>query len=121
MFQVTRNGENRIDVDIAGKFDSEEMLIAVNQLIEHSAGIQHGRILYRIGEFEFPTLGAIAVELSRLPQLFRFIRQFDRIAVVAGQEWLRKASELEGALIPGLKVKAFDPTEKAEAETWLES
>jgi hypothetical protein len=119
MFKVTRNGENRIDVDFAGKLNSADMQMALNQLIEHSEGIRHGRILYRISEFEFPTLGAIAIELSRIPELFRFVRQFDRIAVIADKEWLRKASEIEGALIPGLTIKAFDPTEKAAAETWL--
>ena len=41
-------------------------------------------------------------------------------AVVAGKEWLRKASEVEGALIPGLTIKAFDLHQEAEASAWLE-
>lgn len=120
MFQVTRNGENRIDVDFAGKLDSNDMRVALDELTQKSEGIEHGRMLYRIGEFEFPTLGAVAVELSRIPQLFRFVRRFDRMAVVAGKEWVRKASEVEGALIPGLQIKAFDLGQEAEAEAWLQ-
>ena len=65
-------------------------------------------------------LGEVGVELSRLPQLLRFIRRFDRCAVIAGKEWLRKASEVEGALIPGLTIKAFDLHQEAEALAWLE-
>lgn len=120
MFQVTRNGDNRIDVDFAGKLDSNEMRAALDQLTQQSEGIEHGRMLYRIGEFEFPTLGAMAVELSRIPQLFRFVRRFERMAVIADQEWVRRVSQIEGALIPGLTIKAFDSIKEAEAEAWLQ-
>jgi hypothetical protein len=120
MFQVMRNGENRIDVDFAGKLDSNDMRVALDELSQKSEGIEHGRVLYRVGDFALPTLGAIAVELSRIPQLFRFVRRFDRMAVVAGKEWVRTASEVEGALIPGLQIKAFDLGQEAEAEAWLQ-
>jgi hypothetical protein len=33
--------------------------------------------------------------------------------------WLKKASELEGALFPGLEIKAFNRDQKAKAEQWL--
>lgn len=121
MFQVTRHGENRIDVDFAGKLNRDDMRAALDQLTQQSEGIEHGRMLYRIGNFSMPTLGAIGVELAHIPQLFRVARRFDRMAVVADKEWLRKASELEGALIPGLQVKAFDSVQEAQAEAWLQS
>ncbi|MBE7373836.1 SpoIIAA family protein [Pseudomonas lopnurensis] len=120
MFQVARRGENRIDIDFSGKLDSDAMRAALDDLLFKSEGIEHGRMLYRIGEFDLPTLGAVGVELSRLPQLFRFLRRFDRCAVVSGKDWLRKASEMEGVLIPGLAVKAFDLHQEADAIAWLE-
>jgi len=120
MFQVTRKGNNRIDIEFSGKLNSDDMKVALNELISKAEGIEHGRMYYRIEEFDLPTLGAIAVELSLIPELFRFIRRFDRAAVVAGKDWLRKMSEIEGALIPGLKIKAFGLHEEAEAEAWLE-
>lgn len=120
MFQVTQNGENRIDVSFSGKLDSNEMKFALDELLRKSEGMSHGRMLYRIGDFSLPTLGAMAVELSRAPELFRFIRRFDRLAVIAAKDWLRTASEIEGALIPGLTVKAFTPAEEAQAEAWLQ-
>jgi hypothetical protein len=120
MFKVMRNGENRIDVEFSGKLDREEMRDALDELSNTSEGIEHGLMFYRIGDFALPTLGAVAVELSRIPQLFRFVRRFDRMAVIAGKEWVRKASELEGALIPGLQIKAFDLGQEADAEAWLQ-
>nr|MBF0685343.1 STAS/SEC14 domain-containing protein [Pseudomonas sp.] len=121
MFHVTRIGDNRIDVDFSGKLDSNEMRFALDELMRKSEGISHGQMLYRIGDFDLPTLGAVGVELSRIPQLFRFIRRFDRCAVVAGKEWVRRASEIEGALIPGLTIKAFDLHEAERAHQWLEA
>ena len=119
MFHVTRTGDNRIDVDFSGKLDSNEMRFALDELLRKSEGFVHGRMFYRIGEFDLPTLGAVAVELSRIPQLLRFIRRFDRCAVVAEQEWIRKVSEMEGALIPGLTIRGFTPEQAEQAHLWL--
>ncbi|MEE8305735.1 MAG: STAS/SEC14 domain-containing protein [Gammaproteobacteria bacterium] len=119
MFKMVTNGPNRVDIEFSGKLDSDEMRIALDELIAKTKGIEHGRMLYRIGDFNIPTLGAMGVELSRLPKLFGLIRQFDRVAVLADQDWVQKISEIEGALIPGLKIRAFDLDEEAEAERWL--
>jgi hypothetical protein len=35
--------------------------------------------------------------------------------------WLKKVSEFEGTLFPGLEIKAFDRDQKVEAEAWLSS
>ena len=121
MFQVARRGENRIDIEFSGKLDSQAMRAALDDLLFKSEGISHGRMLFHIGEFDLPTLGAIGVELSRLPQLFRFIRRFDRCAVISGKEWVRRASEIEGTMIPGLTVRAFDEHQGTEAHSWLDS
>ena len=119
MFQVVPNGPNRIDITFGGKLDSDDMKVALDELSEKSAGIEHGRMLYRVNDFKVPTLGALAVELSRLPEIFKLIGKFDRAAVLADKDWVQTASEIEGALIPGLKIKAFDLDETEDAERWL--
>ena len=121
MFHVSRIGDNRIDVDFSGKLDGNEMRFALDELMRKSEGINHGRMLFRIGDFDLPTLGAVGVELSRMPQLFRFIRRFDRCAVVCAKEWVRTTSEIEGALIPGLTIKAFEDHQSNDAHLWLET
>lgn len=119
MFQVKRQGDNRLDVDFAGKLDRAEMRSALDELERQAEGIEHGRMLYRIGEFKLPTLGAMGEEMSRLPSMIRFARRFERMAVVADKPWVRTASEIEGALIPGLTIKAFARDQEASAEAWL--
>ncbi|MDH3431620.1 MAG: STAS/SEC14 domain-containing protein [Gammaproteobacteria bacterium] len=119
MFTVTPNGPNRVDIEFSGKLDSDEMKIALDELASKTQDIENGRMLYRVGDFQLPTLGAIGVELSRLPAMFGLIRKFDRCAVLADKKWIKTVSQIEGALIPGLEIKGFGPDQEAEAEAWL--
>jgi len=119
MFKVEQNGTNRLDVQLSGKLDTEEMKIALEELVSKSKEIEKGKMLYDVIDFHLPSLGAIAIEFSRLPSMFRFIRKFERAAVLTDKNWIKKVSEFEGMLIPGLEIKAFDRNRKEEAEAWL--
>jgi len=119
MFRVEQNGLNRLDIRLSGKLDSEEMNVALDELVRKSENIENGKMLYEIIDFHFPSLGAIAIEFSRLPAMLSFIKKFDRAAVLTDKTWLKKVSEFEGALFPGLEIKAFARDRKAEAEAWL--
>ena len=121
MFKITPNGVNRLDIEMSGKLNSEDMKIVLDEFISKSKNISNGRLLYKIIEFHLPTLGAIAIEFSRLPAMFGLMKKFDRAAVLTDKMWLKKVSEFEGALYPGLDIKAFNRDQKEEAETWLSS
>lgn len=119
MYKLTANGPNRVDLELSGKLDSADMRRLLDELVERTKDLSHGRMLYQIHDFSLPSVAAIGVELSRLPELFRLIRKIDRVAVLADREWIRKVSELEGALFPGVQIKAFAGDQEADAEAWL--
>ncbi len=119
MFRITPKSPNRVDIEVSGKFDRDDMKVALDELLAKTKDIRNGRMLYRVGDFELPTLSAFVVKLSRLPEMFRLIRNFDRAAVLADKKWLKTVSAIEGALIPGLEIKGFDPDQEAQAEAWL--
>jgi hypothetical protein len=121
MFRVTQNGINRLDIELSGKLNSEEMKIALDELVSKSKNIENGKMLYDVIDFHLPSLGAIGIEFSRLPSMFGLIKKFDRAAVLTDKTWLKKVSEFEGALFPGLEIKAFNRDQKEEAEAWLSS
>ncbi len=121
MFKVIPNGINRLDIELSGKLNTEEMKIALDELVIKSKGIENGKILYDVIDFHIPSLGAIAVELSRFPAMFGLMKKFDRAAILTDKTWLKKISEFEGSLIPGLEIKAFNRDQKEEAEAWLSS
>ena len=121
MIKIERVSENRLDIEMSGKLDSEGMAIVLDELVEKSEGIENGKMLYDVIEYKLPTIGAITLEFKRLPKMFDFIKRFRRAAVLSDKTWLKTISELEGKPIPGLEIKAFDREQRAAAEQWLES
>jgi len=121
VFKVTLNGINRLDIELSGKLNSGEMRTALDELVSKSENMENGKMLYDVVEFHLPSLGAIGIEFSRLPAMFKLMRKFDRAAVLTDKTWIKKVSEFEGFLFPGLEIKAFNRDQREEAESWLES
>ncbi len=121
MFKVIENGTNRLDIEMSGKLDAESMKVALDELVSKSEDIKNGKMLYVIIDFQLPTLSAIGIEISRLPSMFGLMKNFYRAAVLTDKTWLKKVSEFEGTLFPGLEIKAFNLDQREEAEAWLSS
>lgn len=121
MFTITKRSENRIDIAISETIDSDEMAKIVDEFVEKSKNVQNGHMLYTITDFSMPTMGALWVEMTRLPKLFGLIGKFKKCAVLTDVGWMRKAASVEGALIPGLTIKSFELDQVAAAEEWLKS
>jgi len=119
MLKITKSGPNRLDLELQGKITTEDMQEILDEFVNLSREIEHGKMRYTIYDFDFPSIDAIMVKLSRLPELFRLLKRFDRIVILTNKTWLQKVAQFEGFLVPGLEIKAFDLDEKAEAEAWL--
>ena len=119
MFKVIEIRENRLDIEMRGRLDAESMKVALDELVDKSKNIENGKMLYTIIDDQLPTISAIGIEFSRLPSMLGFIKKFNRAAVLTDKTWLQKVSEFEGALFPGLDIKAFNLDQKKEAESWL--
>lgn len=120
MLKITKVAPDRIDIDLQGNIDAVEMATSLDRLVAEAAEITNGKMLYRISDFEMPSLGALAVEFSRLPSLLGLLHSFDRCAVLCDAQWLRKIAELEGAILPGLDIKAFPFDADKKAVDWLD-
>lgn len=119
MFKVERVGEDRLEIEMSGRLDSAGMAQALDELIAKSEGIGNGKMLYDVIDFQLPSLGAITLELSRMPEMFGFIKRFRRAALLSDKTWLKKISELEGKLMPMLEIRGFGREERAAALEWL--
>lgn len=119
MLKILPNGSNRLDLELSGKLDAVQMEVALDEFSNLSAGFENATLLYEIADFQMPTLSALGVEFSRLPALLGVMRRFRKVAVLTDTTWLKKVSEWEGALYPGLEIKSFGRAERAAAEAWL--
>ena len=119
MLTIEKRAPDRVDIILNGAIDSVAMRQGLTRLIEASQDVTGGRMLYTIKDFELPTLGAFAVEMGMLPQLFGMLQKYDRCAVLCDTRWLRTAAEWEGRLLPGLEIRAFATDQADAAEAWL--
>lgn len=119
MLKITKHSADRVDIDLSGSLDADAMRDGLDKLIAASEDVRNGHMCYRITDFSLPTMGAIGVEMTRLPKLFGLLGKFDKCAVLTDSDWLRKAAEFEGALFPGLEIKGFELDEHDKAEEWL--
>jgi len=119
MFNITKKSDNRLDIEMSGRLDADGMSHALDEFVSKSQNIKNGVMLYDVIDFYLPTFHAIAIEFARLPSMFGLMNKFKRAAVLTDKTWLRKVSEFEGMIIPGLEIKAFTRDQKTEAEAWL--
>lgn len=118
-FSITRPSDNRLDIALTGQVDADDMRRLLDEFVEKAEGIERGLILYEITDFHMPTASALMVEFSRLPRLMAHAAKFRKAAVISDAAWLRRAAEVEGALLPFIKIDAFTPDQREAAEAWL--
>lgn len=64
-------------------------------------------------------LSAITLELANIGTLMKWVYQLDRIAVISDEAWLRAASRIESALLPGVSYAVYDADEADKARAWV--
>ncbi len=74
MFKVIPNGNNRLDIELSGKLNAEDMKMALDDLVSKSKIFENGKMLYDVIDFHLPSLGAITIELSRFPSMFGLMK-----------------------------------------------
>lgn len=116
-FTVDRTGPNSIRVTMAGTLDSVAMEAALQALTLEMEGMAHGDLLMIDQGAEWPSIGAIGVELRHWPQMINVLHQIDRAAFVSDNQLFRAAATVESALLPGLEIKNFD--DELSAVAWL--
>jgi len=84
MLTITKPSDNRVDITFDGGIDANIMTAALDKLFDASKDVKNGVSLYTITNFDMPTLGAIGVEFTKLPQLFGLLGKFQKVAIRGG-------------------------------------
>lgn len=119
MLTVTPESDTLIRLEASGTIDAAAMEKGLEELLRLTRDRERVNMLYIVKGITMPELSALAVEMKYIARLFGLLRKMRRVAVVSDQGWVRTAAEIEGALIPGLRIKAFDAREEAAARAWL--
>jgi len=118
-FESRRESETLIVLTTHGSLDAVAMEVALDMLVKEVEGMDHGDMLIHAKGVEWPSLGAIGVELRHWVQLMAMVKKIDRVALLTDEGWLIALAAAESALIPNLTIKAFGTQEEEAARAWL--
>ncbi len=65
-------------------------------------------------------LSGLGAHLARAMPLLGQLRRFGRVAVVSDQAWVRAATRVESALLPGVSYRVFEPGQRDAALAWVQ-
>ena len=118
MIDLLRDGQ-RLTVWVEGTVDYAVIEDFIPRALIATEELEQGEMLIFIEGDDWPSLGAIALEMLEIRRMLQLVRRFDRIAVVTDKDWLGMIAEIEGRLIPGLEIESFDFDEVEDADEWL--
>ena len=118
-FTARLEAPNLLVMEAAGQMNAVSMEVALDMLVPVVKDMHHGGALVRAQGVEWPTLGAIGVELRHWGQLMAMVRKLDRVAVLTRQGWMQNLAMVESLLVPNLEIRSFDPDDEASARDWL--
>jgi len=119
LFHSTRESDTLLVIEAHGAMDARAMEVALTLLVDEMEGMHHGACLVRAEGIEWPSLGAIGVEIRHWVQMMAMVEKLDKVAVLTDEGWVRTIASIESALIPNLVIRAFAPDQEDAARAWL--
>jgi len=119
MLTFTPLSPRAIAIVAEGHFTAADVAPALERMAEILDTTPQLDILADVRGSPSVELSAVLEELKHLPLIIRLIRAIDRVAIVADAEWVRTASRIESALIPGLHYEVYERKDEAHARAWL--
>ena len=120
MMEILETEPGVIAVKLSGRMRREE-IEEITALVERSLE-EHERthIYVEVHDNFSVDLGAVAANAPRGAAMLKKLDRFGRIAVVAEQRWVRWATKIESAILPGIGYETFDLADRVEALAWVE-
>lgn len=120
MIEFLDSAPDVIALRITGKLARNEIM-ATTERIERAFGINEKTHLFvEIADYHGFDWSALGEHLPHAWKLLREREKFGRIAVVSDHAWIRWATRIESALIPGLSYETYRMDEREQALAWVE-
>jgi hypothetical protein len=111
--------DNVVFMKISGEVSKEEMTESLNWFETAAGANDNLNICVDMAKDDFDGLGELRKEFVRVGHVLRTVPDADKCAVVTDSQFLRNSAKVEGAVIPGLEIRAFAADQSTPAETWL--
>lgn len=120
MIEYLPSGDAVLAARVGGKLahdELEEVTARVETALEANAKTH---IFVEVEDYRGFDLAALPDYLPRAARMLRKLDRFGRIAVVSDQPWVRWATRIESALLPGIGYEVFTSAERERALAWVD-
>jgi hypothetical protein len=118
MIEIIPAPDTVVAFRISGHIDEQDIERSY-QAVEAALARQERVAVYVEGNIEGMSVGALAKDLRYALSTLREIHRFPRAAIVTGQDWVRWIVRIEGAVLPGIEMRVFSPSDKEAAMAWV--
>lgn len=120
MLDIERISPAAHQILIYGEVTRDDVAAFVEFVKAQDAAGEGGNVLFDVTSMAgTPPLSAITLELANIVPLMRWVWRLNRIAVVSDEAWIRAASRIESALLPGVTYAVYDAPETEAARAWV--
>lgn len=120
MIECLDSAADVIALRISGRLTRGEILGTTGRIERAFAANEKTHLFVEVADYEGFDWTALGEHLPHAWQLLRQRQKFGRIAVVSDIAWIRWATRVESALIPGLSYETYTMAERAQALAWVE-
>ena len=120
MLELIQTNDDVLAVIVSERITGDDLSVTMKRLNQAMAGHDQVHVFVETRSLDGIEIAGLASYVSDALPMFGKLRRFGRVAVVADQAWVRAATKLESALLPGITYRVFDPDERDEALAWVQ-
>ncbi len=120
MIDYLKSAADVIALRIAGRMSRDETMEIADRLERSLAERDKTHIYVEISDFQGFDWTMMGEYLPRAMRMLGQRERFGRIAVVTDIAWVRWATRIESALLPGISYETYEMEEREQALAWVE-
>jgi hypothetical protein len=119
MLEFIASPDEVIALKISGSIKGADLDLIMDRLDSVMASHDKVHVFVETHAIAGLELSSLPHYFSRAMPLFGKLSRFGRVAVVAGQAWIRVGTRIESAMLPMISYRTYEPDERDEALTWV--
>lgn len=121
MLELMETRDDVLAVTISGQITGDDLATTMERLEQAFARHDTVHVFVETRSLAGIELSDLAGHVARAMPMFGKLQRFGRVAVVADQGWVRGATRVESAVLPGISYRVFEPEQRDEALAWVTS
>ena len=118
-YDTSSPGGGIADMAVTGKMKSDTLSESFEFFDQLNESGDDFALLVEMKADAFEDLSEVAGGFRQVADVLRRVPSVDKCVVLTDSTWLRNTVKVESAVIPGLKIMVFDPSERDNALRWL--